>query len=397
MPPRPGCALHGVSINDSGQGPHAVGHIGNPAASIMTELQGRIVTPEGIIDGRIAFDTAITTIRAATVSQDAPWIVPGFVDAHVHGGGGADVMSGADAVRQMARFHATCGTTSLLATTMTASAEEIEAAFRGISAAMDAPSANAAEVVGVHLEGPFISPDALGAQPPFAIAADPHLLRHWAALAPIKVATIAPEIDEAGLLLDVLRDLGARAQIGHTTCTYAQASAALESGYAGFTHLFNAMSGLHHRRPGAAGCALAHARFAELILDFHHVEPGAARAALRAIPELYLITDATPAAGMPDGPYRLGQMETFKRGPTVRTADGALAGSVLTMDQAFRNLLALERNIEEAVRRTASVPAAYVGLNDRGRLIEGLRADILVLNHEIQVVDVFAAGTRLSD
>jgi len=372
---------------------------GSPATSDRTHrvsvLEGRIVAPGGVIEGRLEFDSEITAVTPQSVAPDVPWIVPGFVDCHVHGGGGGDVMAGASAVRTMAQFHATRGTTTLLATTRTAPADEITAAFVGIAEAMAEPAADAAEIAGVHLEGPFISPCKLGAQPPFTIPADPARLRDWAALAPIRVATVAPEIDPAGVLLDALRQLGAKAQIGHTTCSYGQALAALEAGYGGFTHLFNAMSELNHRQAGAAGCALAHASHAELILDFQHVEPGAALAALRAIPELYLITDATAAAGMPDGAYRLGRMATVKRGPAVRTADGKLAGSVLTMDQAFRNLLELGRPIEDAVRRCATIPAAYIGLADRGSLAAGLRADLVVCGQDMRLADVYIAGRRL--
>ena len=273
-------------------------------------------------------------------APDDRFIVPGFVDLHVHGGHGADCMEGADAVRRMAGFHARHGTTALLATTVTAPAADLRRAMAGIAAAMHEPGPGA-RILGAHLEGPFISPHALGAQPPFAIPPDLALLEELAATAPILVATYAPEIDPAGELLAAFRRLGVRAQIGHTICDYAQARAALAAGAAGFTHLYNAMSGLHHRGAGAVGAALALAASAELILDFQHVDEGAARAALRAVPRLHCVTDAVAAAGMPDGEYRLGTHRIFKRGGTVRLADGGLAGSVLTMDRALRNLMRL--------------------------------------------------------
>jgi N-acetylglucosamine-6-phosphate deacetylase len=187
----------------------------------------------------------------------------------------------------------------------------------GIAAVMAEPGDGGARVLGAHLEGPFVSPRALGAQPPFAIPPDLPLLEELAATAPIRVATYAPEIDPEGALLACFRRLGNRAQIGHTTCSYAQARMALANGAAGFTHLYNAMSGLHHRQPGAVGAALAHAESAELILDLQHVDEGAALAALRAIPKLHCITDAVAAAGMPDGDYRLGTHTVTKRGETV--------------------------------------------------------------------------------
>lgn len=355
-------------------------------------IAGRILTPAGWIAGRLRFAAAIAGIEPA---EDAPrdrFVVPGFIDLHVHGGAGADVMEGAEAVRRMAGCHARHGTTALLATTVTAPADELRAALRGIAAAMAEPAAGAARVLGVHLEGPFISPEMLGAQPPFAIPPDLDLVAELAALAPIRVATMAPEIDPDGALLAAFRRLGVRVQIGHTGCTYAEAKAVLAAGAGGFTHLFNAMSGLHHRRPGAVGAALAHAAWAELILDGRHVEEGAARTALRAIPNLYCVTDAVAAAGMPDGAYRLGAHTVHKQGDVVRLADGTLAGSVLTMDRALRNLLALGLPLAEAAPRCSTLPADYLGLKDRGRLVPGAAADLVVLDAAGGIAAVFVEG-----
>jgi N-acetylglucosamine-6-phosphate deacetylase len=253
----------------------------------------------------------------------------------------------------------------------------------------------AARVLGAHLEGPFISPQALGAQPPFAIAPDLDLVHELAALAPIRVATIAPEIDADGVLLRHLLARGTRVQIGHTACSYAQATAALAAGAAGFTHLFNAMSGLHHRRSGAVGAALAQGEWAELILDFIHVEEGAARVALRAIPNLYCVTDAVAACGMPSGEYRLGQHRIFKQDDAVRLADGTLAGSVLTMDRALRNLMHLGLPLEEAAKRCASLPAHHLGLKDRGRLVPGAVADVVVVDRAGRLQAVFVEGRAI--
>ena len=345
-----------------------------------TTIAGQILTADGFVSGRLRCTAAIRAIEPVADAPADRFVLPGFIDLHVHGGAGADVMGGTDAVLQMARFHATHGTTALLATTVTAPRHDLLAAFRGIGAAMATADPRAARVLGAHLEGPFISPQALGAQPPFAIAPDLALVDELAALAPIRVATMAPEIDPDGALLRHFRALGARAQIGHTICGYAEASAALAAGAAGLTHLFNAMSGLHHRRPGAVGAALAHGEWAELILDFVHVEEGAARAALRTIPYLYCITDAVAATGMPPGEYRLGQHRIFKEESAVRLGDGTLAGSVLTMDRALRNLLHLGIPLEQAARRCATLPADHLGLADRGRLIPGAAADVVVVD-----------------
>ena len=360
----------------------------------QTALSGQILTPAGWIAGSLRCTAQIQAVEPGHAPEDR-FLVPGFLDLHVHGGHGADCMEGADAVRRMAAFHARHGTTALLATTVTAPAEDLRRALAGAAEAMRAPGPGA-RVLGVHLEGPFISPAALGAQPPFAIAPDLALLAELAALAPIRVATYAPEVDPDGALLAAFRALGTRAQIGHTTCDYAQARAALAAGAAGFTHLYNAMSGLHHRRPGAVGAALAHAASAELILDFHHVAEAAALAALRAVPGLHCVTDAVAAAGMPDGDYRLGAHPIVKRGDVVRLADGSLAGSVLTMDQALRNLLRLGLPLAEAARRCSTLPADHLGLADRGRLVPGAAADLVVLDPRGMIQAVIAEGRAVA-
>lgn len=359
-----------------------------------TRLSGRILTPAGWIEGTLRCTAQVRAIEPGAAAEER-WIVPGFVDLHVHGGHGADCMEGADSVRRMAAFHARHGTTSLLATTVTARADDLRHAMAGIAAAMRA-SGPGARVLGAHLEGPFISPDALGAQPPFAIPPDVPLLEELGATAPIRVATYAPEVDGDHALLAAFMRLGTRAQIGHTTCSYAQARAALAAGAAGFTHLYNAMSGLHHRSGGAVSAALAWGQSAELILDLHHVDEGAALSALRAIPRLHCVTDAVAAAGMPDGEYRLGTHRIFKRGETVHLADGGLAGSVLTMDRAFRNLLALGLPLAEAARRCGTLPAEYLGLAERGRLVPGAAADLVVVDGAGALVSVLAEGRPVS-
>jgi N-acetylglucosamine-6-phosphate deacetylase len=366
----------------------AAGICGAPA--VPDTLTGVILTPDGWVRGRLRHGASIQAIDPDDSAPDDRFILPGFVDLHVHGGHGADVMEGATAVQHMARFHARHGTTSLLATTVTAPRDAILRAAEGVAAAEHAPGA--ARVLGLHLEGPFINPDALGAQPPFAIPADRSLIDALAAIVPLRVVTLAPEMDPDFALTAHLRGLGVRVQLGHTTCSYALALAALAAGASGFTHLFNAMSPLHHRAPGCAGCALAHADHAEMIFDLHHVEPGAILAARRAIPGLYGITDSVAAAGMPDGAYRLGAHAIHKQGDTVRLADGTLAGSVLTMDGALLNLLSLGLPMAEASARLSTIPARYLGLPDRGQIVTGAAADIVVVDAAGVLLGVVAEG-----
>ncbi|HET7717548.1 MAG TPA: N-acetylglucosamine-6-phosphate deacetylase [Bauldia sp.] len=362
----------------------------------MAELSGQVATSAGLMSAEIALnDGRIASVRPATVAARSVIIVPGFIDLHCHGGGGADVMDGADAVRHTALTHAAHGTTTLLATIMTAPVHEVEQALIGIHAAMAMPARDGADVHGVHLEGPFISRERLGAQPDFVIPADIDLMRRFLNFAPIRVVTLAAEADPEGTFAAELAAHGIRIQLGHSSCDYETAASRFATGTSGVTHLFNAMTGLHHRAPGIVGAALAHADHAELIPDLLHVHPGAIRAALRAIPGVYAVTDASPASGMPDGDYRFGRQNIRKCGNGVRLADGTLAGSSLTMAAAFRNLVSIGLSLEEASRRTSTIAADYLGLADRGRITAGARADLVVLDQDLAVVDVLIAGRSI--
>jgi N-acetylglucosamine-6-phosphate deacetylase len=351
-------------------------------------LRGHVLTPAGFVrgellhaGGRIAEVTGSRAAEAQVLADPTlPIIVPGFIDTHVHGGGGSDVMDAGAAIENVTRVHALHGTTALLATTMTAPLAEVQAALRALAPHIAQRRSGAASVLGVHLEGPYISPERLGAQPAFARAPAVQEILALHALAPIRVLTLAPEWEGALAMIPALVEAGIRVQIGHTAATYEQAKAALDAGASGFTHLFNAMSPLHQRAPGAVGAALAHAGHAELIPDLQHVHPGAIRAALRAIPGLFCVTDATAATAMPDGAYRLGRQTVHKCLGGVRLADGTLAGSTLTMIQALRNLLGLGLNFQQASAMLSARPAHFLGLSDRGELTPGAWADAVVLD-----------------
>lgn len=359
----------------------------------MRELDGTVVTPEGLMPGRIAFDRRILSLsRDDSAPAGAPFILPGFIDLHVHGGGGADAMRGEADVRAMAAFHALHGTTAMLPTTVTAPETDLMAAADGIGRAFYASGPGEARVLGMHLEGPFINPKRLGAQPPFCRAPDTGLLQRLLALCPIPVLTFAPELDPELAFLRFGAQLGIRCQIGHSDADAATCAAAIAQGAGGFTHLFNAMRPFHHREAGTAGAALALAQWSEIIPDLQHVAADGLRVALRAVPGLYAITDAIEAAGGPDGSYRLGTHKVVKEGQTVRLEDGTLAGSVLTMDAALRNLVALDLPLTEAARRCSTLAADYLGLTERGRVAIGAFADLVVLDAALQVQDVLIEG-----
>lgn len=371
----------------------------------MNPLAGVVLTPDGFVHGDVtlAADGRIEAIGGEAVSEAVaracgdPLVIPGFIDTHVHGGGGRDVMEGGDAAATIARLHARHGTTSLLATTMTAPAGDLDRAFAAIAPHCAARTPGGARVLGVHLEGPYLSGKRLGAQPDYARGFSEAEFRRLQAVAPIRVVTLAPEADANRDAIAMLCQLGVRVQLGHSEATYEAAVDALSRGASGFTHLFNAMSGLHHRAPGLAGAALAHADYAEVIPDLLHVHPGAVRAALRCVPRLFCVTDSTSAAGMPDGEYRLGRQTVHKCLGGVRLADGTLAGSTLTMDGAFRNLVAaLGLGIAEASRRTSTYAADFLGLGDRGRLAPGAWGDLVVLDRELNVAAVYVEGEPIA-
>jgi N-acetylglucosamine-6-phosphate deacetylase len=370
-------------------------------------IQGHILTPQGFVKGtlQVGADGRVASVVGDAAAEDVvrtsalPIVLPGFIDIHVHGGGGHDVMEGGSAIQNIAAIHAQHGTTSLLATTMTAPASDLTLAFQGLADVFKPSFGSAgkcARVLGVHLEGPYINPGKLGAQPDYARDLSVPELADLNALAPIKLITLAPEMPGNIDAISALIAAGYTVQIGHSNATYEETRAAMDRGARGFTHLFNAMTGLHHRKPGVAGAALAHAEFAEIIPDLLHVHEGAMHVALRCIPRLFCVTDSTAAAGMPDGEYRLGRHTVTKCMGGVRLADGTLAGSTLTMDQAFRNMVtALGETLASASARVSTNAADYLKLTDRGRIAPGAIADLVVLDRDLILKKVVTEGVVL--
>jgi N-acetylglucosamine-6-phosphate deacetylase len=366
-------------------------------------VAGNILTPDGFIDGELTVvDGRISTIRGAPISENevrassSPIVLPGFIDCHVHGGAGRDIMEGNDAIHAVSRIHAQHGTTSMLATTMTAPAADLDVAFQALQAHCSSRNSQCARVLGVHLEGPYINQSMLGAQPDFARPLQLAELASLHAKMPIRLITMAPEVPGNLALIPALVASGHVVQIGHTAGSYEDGAAAIANGATGFTHLFNAMTGMHHRKPGMVGAALAHAEYAEIIPDLLHVHAGAIRVAMRAIPKLFCVTDSTAAAGMPDGEYRLGRHTVTKCMGGVRLPDGTLAGSSLTMDQALRNLVnELGLDLINASKRVSTNAADYLGLPDRGRLQKDAWADMVVLNQTLQLTGIFVEGVSV--
>jgi len=362
------------------------------------KLTGNILTPDGWITGHLIIKNGLVDnieTLSAEMTTGQSFIIPGFIDLHVHGGGGQDIMQGEEAARILAQAHARFGTTSVLATTMTARENEITKAFKAIAKVMESPPADGADILGVHLEGPFINPGKLGAQPAHAIPARRDLVSRLHDIAPIRIITLAPEFAENLDIIPWLEQRNIRAQIGHSLADYGQCVCALRAGAQSFTHLYNAMSPLSHRAPGVVGAALAHGFYCEIIPDLVHVDEGAILAAMRAVPRLYGITDGTAACGMPDGKYKLGENDVYKKDGAVRLKNGTLAGSALTLDLALKNFIRLGDSLAQASKRLSEYQADYLGLKDRGRLRQGLRADINVLDQNYTITQTFTAGQRI--
>ena len=333
--------------------------------------------------------------RAADVDLGAVTLVPGFVDAHVHGGGGASFTEATDrALTTVVEAHLAQGTTTMMASLVTDTVPALESTVRAL-----ADATRDGVLAGVHLEGPWLSPHHAGAH-------DVSLLRDPAAPdvqrlleagdGVVRMVTVAPELPGG---LDAIRRVvgaGVVAAVGHTDATYDVARAALDAGASVGTHLFNAMRGLHHREPGPPTALLEHPdAFVELVSDGVHVHPAVLRLAMNAKPhQALLVTDAMAAAAAEDGEYRLGPMAVQVRDGVARLAgSGAIAGSTLTMAAAVRYAVRVAGlPLPDVVRAATTTPATMLGLSRVGALRPGYRADLVALDEDLRVARVMRAG-----
>lgn len=343
------------------------------------------------VDAKCTFDTHILDLNPAQHNVSTRFI-PAPVDLHVHGCGGYDCMQGEPALRAMLRAALKTGTSALLATSVTAPFDNISEFIDSAKNVINNPDNGAALLLGVHLEGPFINPDKLGAQPPHTAKPDLDIVRSWLSSGIVKVMTIAPEVDEDGQLMQLLLQHNVKVQIGHSNCTWHQAQLALNNG-CGVTHLYNAMGGVSHRDGGTATAALAYADFAEIITDGIHVERAAFDIALKAIPNLYSVTDATAAAGMPDGNFILGSLSVYKKGDRVQLVDGTIAGSCLTQVQSLALLRSWNLDWPTIIELTSSRPASWINETTLGKITIGAKANWIELNADTAVA-LWVEGQR---
>ena len=327
------------------------------------------------------------------------WLVPGFIDAQVNGGGGVlfNNDTSVEAIAAIGRAHRRFGTTGFLPTLIS---DDAEVMARAIGATRAAIAAGVPGVLGVHLEGPYIAPARKGTHDAgkFRVPDAAEVAMATSLDNGITLITLAPE----QVPLATIRAMAARGAIvvaGHTAASYEQARAGLEAGLRGFTHLYNAMSPLQGREPGAVGAALEDRdSWCGVIVDGVHVHPGSLRVALAAKPrgKLFLVTDAMPMVGADDPAFALyGEVITAVDG-VVRNAAGALAGSALDMATAVRNCVRLlGLPLDEAARMASTYPADFLGLDGRcGRIAAGLQADLVLLDESLAVRSTWIAGVR---
>ena len=377
-------------------------------------INGTIITPFQLINGKaiIVEKGKILEIKneeeinklmlngTEVIEAKNKFVVPGYINIHVHGGGGSDVMDGNyEAINQIAITHSRFGTTAFLPTTMTMSKDKIIRSLRSICEAVKKGTAGA-EILGIHMEGPYINPEKKGAQKEEEIkkiSIEEFLEFNQASGNLIRLVTIAPEMPGAIGLIKYLYKQGIIASVGHTNATYVQTQAGIQAGLSHVTHTFDAMRGLHHREPGVVGAALTSPELTvEIIADGIHIHPIVLKilTKIKEGEKIVLITDAMRAAGMPEGVYDLGGQEVTVKKGRARLKDGTLAGSVLTMDKAVKNMVTkVGIPLPKAIQMASYNPAKSIGIDDKkGSLEPGKDADIVILNKNLETELTIVAG-----
>ena len=374
----------------------------------LVALRGRVVTdyevwPEGTVllsDGVIADvdrDGALAEDADEVYEYPESLILPGFVDLQVNGAFGIDVASEPARLAGLSLALLSTGTTAYLPTVISSPERLYEEALPAI-AGETGGSHEGAEVLGVHLEGPFLSLDKRGAHAAaHVVPPEEGLLARLLDLGPVRMVTLAPELRGIGPLMDQAAGRGAVVSAGHSDAGFELAYGSFDGRVGGVTHLFNAMSPMHHRDPGLPGAAFAHPRvYCGIIADGHHVHPEMIGLAFRMLgpDRLHLVTDSIAAAGAPPGEYRLATRTVYSDGGVPRLGSGAIAGSTLTIVEAFRNILAFTGcTVPEAARMASTSPARLIGEGRRkGRLVPGYDADVTVLAPDLSVEAVWSGG-----
>jgi N-acetylglucosamine-6-phosphate deacetylase len=362
-------------------------------------VSGRLILDDRIVAGRVRIqDGFVVAVDEDPAQTGGPLVAPGFIDVHVHGWGGHDALRGPAALDGMARALLRHGVTTFLPTAVTAPLATLRQFAEDVRGWSVAAAADGAEPVGFNLEGPFISGRRAGAHDPALIRSPAEVPRSEIEplLDGLRLMTIAPELPGALELIAWLRGRSVVVSAGHSAASLAEARAGFAAGASSATHLFNAMSGIDHHAPGLAAAALADDDvYAELIADTLHVDPALWPIVARTKPpdRLVLVSDAVFPAGTGDGRAFLGGLEIEVRDGRCTLVDsGVLAGSVIALDDAVRNLARSGVSLPAAVAAASRNPASLLGLSDRGRIAPGQRADLVELDDDLRVARVMRAG-----
>ena len=336
------------------------------------------------------------------IDAEGLYLSPGFIDVHIHGAGGCDTMDGTvESINTIAKTIVEHGTTSFTPTTMTVAAEDIRKSMKVIKKLKE-EGTEGANVLGAHLEGPFISPKAIGAQNPNFLLA-PSVENYNKIVGDYGDAvvsiTMAPEVEGAKELIKYLSDNGVTVSMGHTKATYDEAIEGIKCGACHSTHLYNAMTPFTHREPGVVGATFDTDITTETISDGIHISYPALRTAYKqkGTDKVLLVSDAMEACGMPDGQYSLGGQDVIVKNGAARLLDGTLAGSVLTLDKAVKNLYSNSNYpLNEVVRMATYNGAKHCHVEDhKGLIKEGYDADLILFNEDIEIQKVFVKGKKV--
>lgn len=336
------------------------------------------------------------------IDAEGLYLSPGFIDVHIHGAGGCDTMDGTvESINTIAKTIVEHGTTSFTPTTMTVAAEDIRKSMKVIKKLKE-EGTEGANVLGAHLEGPFISPKAIGAQNPNFLLA-PSVENYNKIVGDYGDAvvsiTMAPEVEGAKELIKYLSDNGVTVSMGHTKATYDEAIEGIKCGACHSTHLYNAMTPFTHREPGVVGATFDTDITTETISDGIHISYPALRTAYKqkGTDKVLLVSDAMEACGMPDGQYSLGGQDVIVKNGAARLLDGTLAGSVLTLDKAVKNIYSNSNYpLNEVVRMATYNGAKHCHVEDnKGLIKEGYDADLILFNEDIEIQKVFVKGKKV--
>ena len=380
-------------------------------SSVIAIDGGTVLTPRDkfspgriIIDGKSIVEVGSprdVPVPASAERIDATpfFVTPGFIEPHIHGCGGTDVMDGShEALNVVSRIVARHGTTSFLPTTVSSPPDILTRTVEKIGNVLQ-HTFEGAQPLGIHLEGPFINTNRRGThKATHIVAPDLDLLHRWISQSQgsVKLITIAPELDPDHTISTMAEKYGVRVAMGHSNATFEEATAAVGHGVCYAVHTFNAMRSLSHRDPGIVGTVLSDDRvFAEIIADGVHVDPSLVRIFARAkqARRILLVTDATSATDMPDGEYILGPDRVIVNNGVCRDSEGRLAGSTLTQEVALKNFITWTGfSLENAIFGLTENPAHALSLHGKGVIGPGADADLAVFDHNFHVVKTFVAG-----